>query len=89
VQQELYLLEDQSGQETPYERLLGDAMMSDGALFTREDAVEAAWAIVDRILVDRDSVLPYERQTWGPKDADALLASGARWRNPTDAQEPR
>ena len=35
------------GEEAPYERLLGDAMAGDGALFTREDAVEAAWAVVD------------------------------------------
>ena len=33
-----------------YERLLGDAMQGDGMLFVREDAVEAAWAIVDPIL---------------------------------------
>lgn len=34
----------------PYARLLTDAMAGDGALFTREDAVEAAWAVVDPIL---------------------------------------
>jgi len=49
-QRELYLLEDQPGEELPYERLLGDAMTGDGALFTREDAVEAAWAVVDPVL---------------------------------------
>jgi glucose-6-phosphate 1-dehydrogenase len=83
IQKELYLLEEQPGQETPYERLLGDAMMGDGALFTREDAVEAAWAIVDRILKDHHPVCPYERHTWGPKEADVLIASGGRWQNPT------
>jgi glucose-6-phosphate 1-dehydrogenase len=41
-QRELYLIDNQPGQETAYERLLGDAMAGDGALFTREDAVEAA-----------------------------------------------
>ncbi len=41
-QRELYLFEEHPGEETPYERLLGDAMIGDGALFTREDAVEAA-----------------------------------------------
>ena len=46
-QRELYLVEEEPGEETPYERLLGDAMAGDGALFTREDAVEAAWAVVD------------------------------------------
>ena len=46
-QRELYLSEEQTGEESPYERLLGDAMKGDGALFTREDAVEAAWAVVE------------------------------------------
>jgi glucose-6-phosphate 1-dehydrogenase len=43
-------VEEQPGEEAPYERLLGDAMIGDGALFTREDAVEAAWAVVDPVL---------------------------------------
>ena len=49
-QRELYLLDEQSGEQTPYERLLSDAMAGNGALFTREDAVEAAWAVVDPVL---------------------------------------
>ena len=49
-QRELCLVDHQPGEETPYERLLTDAMAGDGALFTREDAVEAAWAVVDRVL---------------------------------------
>jgi len=49
-QRELYLAEEQPGEESPYERLLGDAMAGDGALFTREDAVEAAWAVMDPVL---------------------------------------
>ena len=49
-QRELYLLEEQPGEESPYERLLSDAMAGDGALFTREDAVEAAWAVVEPVL---------------------------------------
>jgi len=44
-QRELYLLEDPAGEEAPYERLLSDAMAGHGALFTREDAIEAAWAV--------------------------------------------
>jgi glucose-6-phosphate 1-dehydrogenase len=41
-QRELYLFEERPAEESPYERLLGDAMAGDGALFTRENAVEAA-----------------------------------------------
>ncbi len=81
-QRELYLLEEQPGQETPYERLLGDAMAGDGALFTREDAIEAAWAVVDPILRDHHSSYPYPRGGWGPKEADALIAANGSWHNP-------
>jgi len=81
-QQELYLLEDRPGEEAPYERLLGDAMIGDGALFTREDAVEAAWAVVDPVLKTHHRVLPYRRRGWGPKEADAIISSDGGWHNP-------
>jgi glucose-6-phosphate 1-dehydrogenase len=82
-QRELYLVEQQPGEEEPYERLLGDAMAGDGALFTREDAVEAAWAVVDRVLKTHHRARPYRRGSWGPKEADALIASDGPWHNPT------
>jgi glucose-6-phosphate 1-dehydrogenase len=84
-QRELYLLEQQPGEETPYERLLGDAMKGDGSLFTREDAVEAAWTVVDRVLKRHPRVRPYKRGTWGPKQADALIAADGGWHNPSVA----
>jgi glucose-6-phosphate 1-dehydrogenase len=83
-QRELYLLEEQAGEETPYERLLGDSMQGDGSLFTREDAVEAAWAVVDRVLKRHPRVRPYKRGTWGPKQADALIAASGKWHNPSE-----
>ena len=83
-ERELFLSDDQPGEETPYERLLGDAMKGDGALFTREDAVEAAWKVVDRVLKHHHRALPYKRNTWGPKAADALIAPSGAWHNPTD-----
>jgi glucose-6-phosphate 1-dehydrogenase len=82
-QRELYLSEEQTGEESPYERLLGDAMKGDGALFTREDAVEAAWAVVDRVLKQHPRVRPYKRGTWGPKEADTLIAADGGWHNPS------
>jgi glucose-6-phosphate 1-dehydrogenase len=82
TQKELYLLDAQAGEQTPYERLLGDAMLGDGALFTREDAVEAAWAVVDPILKKHHRVHPYQRRTWGPAAADALIAPDGRWHDP-------
>jgi glucose-6-phosphate 1-dehydrogenase len=81
-QRELYLFEEQPNEEPPYERLLTDAMAGDGALFTREDAVEAAWAVVDPVLKTHHRVRPYKRGSWGPKEADALIASDGRWHNP-------
>ncbi len=81
-QEELYLLEEQTGEESPYERLLGDAMKGDGALFTREDAVEAAWEVVDPVLKRHHRVRPYKRGSWGPKLADALIAADGGWHNP-------
>jgi glucose-6-phosphate 1-dehydrogenase len=81
-QKELYMVEEQTGAESPYERLLGDAMAGDGALFTREDAVEAAWTVVEPVLKSHHRVRPYRRGTWGPKEADDLIAADGYWHNP-------
>jgi len=82
-QRELYLSEQQPGEETPYERLLGDAMAGDGALFTREDAIEAAWTVVDPVLKNHPRVRSYIRGTWGPKEADKMIAEYGGWHNPS------
>jgi glucose-6-phosphate 1-dehydrogenase len=82
-QRELYLVDERSGEETPYERLLGDALAGNGALFIREDAVEAAWAVVDPVLTNAPPVQWYARQSWGPKQADVLIAADGGWQNPT------
>ena len=81
-QRELYLIDERPGEEAPYERLLGDAMAGDGALFTREDAVDAAWAAVDPVLKNHHRVRPYRRHSWGPREADALIAADGSWHNP-------
>jgi glucose-6-phosphate 1-dehydrogenase len=88
-QRELYLLDEQPEEQTPYERLLGDAMAGDGALFTREDAVEAAWAVVDPVLVSHSPVHSYKPGSWGPKQADALIAADGSWHNPILAKEKK
>ena len=79
---ELFLHEEEAGAESPYERLLEDAMAGDGALFTREDAVEAAWAVVEPVLLNRAPAVPYPKGSWGPPEADALMAPGDGWSNP-------
>jgi glucose-6-phosphate 1-dehydrogenase len=88
-QRELYLLDEQPEEQTPYERLLGDAMAGDGALFTREDAVEAAWAVVDPVLLSPSPVHSYKPGSWGPKQADALIAADGSWHNPILAKEKK
>ena len=81
-QHELFLLDEQSGEQTPYERLLTDAMAGDGALFTREDAIEAAWVVIDPVLDMPRPVYRYKPGSWGPKQADALIAADGSWHNP-------
>ena len=82
-QRELFLLDERPGEETPYERLLGDAMAGNGALFIRQDAVEAAWSVVEPVLGDHPPVQTYARQSWGPSTADALIAADGGWHPPT------
>ena len=65
-----------------YERLLGDAMAGDATLFSRQDGVEAAWAIVDPILTGVTPVHQYEPGTWGPPDAARLTADVGGWHAP-------
>lgn len=78
---ELTLLQQPKGDEMgAYERLLGDAMAGDATLFARQDAVEAAWAVVDPILGDATPIHTYEPGSWGPAAADPLNADG--WAQP-------
>lgn len=58
-----------------------DALAGNGALFAREDCLEAAWAVVDPVLERHHPVQPYECGSWGPEQADTLVAPG-RWHNP-------
>ena len=81
-QRELMLVDERHDEQTPYERLLGDAMVGNDALFTREDVVEAAWAVVDPVLEHHHRALAYRRGSWGPKAADALIEADGGWRNP-------
>jgi glucose-6-phosphate 1-dehydrogenase len=79
---ELIAHEHPGDQMSPYERLLGDAMRSDATLFNREDAVEAAWRVVDSVLGNRTPLYEYEPNTWGPQQADAVAPGLEGWHNP-------
>jgi glucose-6-phosphate 1-dehydrogenase len=81
---ELKLVHVPDGEEMDaYERLLHDAMAGDGTLFARQDAVEAAWAIVQPILGNVTPVHEYRPGTWGPAEADKLTADVGGWHNPS------
>ena len=62
-----------------YERLIGDAMAGDATLFARQDGVEAAWAIVDPVLRASRPLHEYECGSWGPAQADSLVADVGGW----------
>ena len=81
-QKELFVVEEEEREQSPYERLLTDAMAGDGALFTREDTVEAAWSVVEPILVEHPAVRLYQPGTWGPSEADDFIARDGGWSNP-------
>ena len=72
------------GEMMPYERLLGDAMHGDQRLFAREDAIEAAWRVVDPILDQATPVFMYEPNTWGPPEAERIKPPDG-WHNPVPA----
>jgi len=62
-----------------YERLLGEALEGDARFFARQDAVEEAWRVVEPLLDHPSRTLPYDRGTWGPSQADALIAPYSDW----------
>jgi len=72
----------QDGRMGDYERLLGDAMAGDATLFARQDVVEAAWAIVDPVIHGPSPMFEYEPGSWGPPQADALVADVGGWNTP-------
>jgi glucose-6-phosphate 1-dehydrogenase len=85
VDMDFHYAEDFGSDTLPeaYERLLLDAIQGDASLFARADEIELAWGIVDPILAswqgsDADSLATYERGSWGPAEADNLLARHGR-----------
>jgi glucose-6-phosphate 1-dehydrogenase len=77
--------EEQLGpQSDAYERLLGDALGGRQALFARQDGVEECWRIIEPVLARPEPVIPYGPGSWGPAEADTLLASGHTWHEPAD-----
>ncbi len=67
---------------TPYEVLLLDAMRGDSTRFTRQDSVEEAWRIFKPLLDGPPPVHPYAPGSWGPKEAERLVAGHGHWHGP-------
>jgi glucose-6-phosphate 1-dehydrogenase len=67
---------------TPYEVLLHAALVGESIRFTRQDAVEETWRIFQPLLDAPPPVQPYAPGSWGPDEADEVLAGYGRWREP-------
>jgi glucose-6-phosphate 1-dehydrogenase len=67
---------------TPYEVLLHAAMIGDSKRFTRQDSVEEAWRVMQPLLDAPPPVHPYEQGSWGPGQANDLVAADGGWRGP-------
>jgi glucose-6-phosphate 1-dehydrogenase len=67
----------------PYERLIHDVMLGDRTLFTSSEAIERLWEISEPVLEDPPPPAPYEASSWGPQEADELIAP-RRWHLPND-----
>ncbi|HEX6782663.1 MAG TPA: glucose-6-phosphate dehydrogenase [Solirubrobacterales bacterium] len=67
----------------PYERLIHDVMLGDRTLFTSSEAIERLWEISAPVLGAPPPPIPYEAGSWGPGEADELIAP-RRWHLPND-----
>lgn len=83
------LFEKEPGTEPePYERLLDDAINGRTDLFTKIDSIEETWRIVQPLLDDPPEVVPYEKGSWGPAEAERLVKGVCQWDEPWRPVEP-
>ena len=74
---------DEGGEApTPYEVLLHAAMVGDSTPFKPQAVVEENWRIMQPLLEAPPTVLPYEPGSWGPIEADNLVAATGGWHGP-------
>jgi glucose-6-phosphate 1-dehydrogenase len=81
-QEELTFAEQPGSDMRPYDRLIGAALNGERWLFAQQDAVEAAWQVVDPVLGDVVPVQSYARGSWGPQQAGGLLPADGIWYDP-------
>jgi glucose-6-phosphate 1-dehydrogenase len=82
VSLDLELAADGMEAPTAYEELLAAALRGDRSHFTRQDAVEETWRIVQPVLDDPPPVQVYKQGSWGPKDADRITSGHGGWHDP-------
>jgi len=74
---------DEGGEgPTPYEVLLQAAMAGVSTRFTRQDAVEEAWRVMQPLVDAPPEIHPYEQGSWGPDAADRLVTGSGGWHGP-------
>jgi len=75
--------EEEGGEgPTPYEVLLHAAMVGDSTRFSRQDGVDEAWRIMQPLLDNPPPVNPYAPGSWGPEQAEKLVAGHGSWQHP-------
>jgi glucose-6-phosphate 1-dehydrogenase len=87
IEPEQINLDMEFGQEggegpTPYEVLLHAALIGDSKRFTRQDIVEQCWRVMTPLLEHPPPVNPYAKGSWGPTQAEQVLAGHGRWHEP-------
>jgi glucose-6-phosphate 1-dehydrogenase len=82
IQLDMEFAEEGGEGPTPYEVLLHAAMVGDPLHFTRQDAVEETWRVMQPLLDAPPPVHPYAPGSWGPGAAEELVAGSGRWREP-------
>ena len=74
---------DEGGEgATPYEVLLHAAMVGDSTRFTRQDGVDEQWRVMQPLLDAPPPVHAYKPGSWGPEEAERLLAGSGSWHTP-------
>ncbi len=79
---DMHFAEEGGEDATPYEVLLDAALRGDSTAFTRQDAVEESWRIVQPLIDAPPPVVPYEKRSWGPAEADRLPTGFGGWHGP-------
>jgi glucose-6-phosphate 1-dehydrogenase len=82
IQIDMEFAEEGGEAATPYEVLLHAAMVGNNIRFTRQDSVEEAWRVLQPLLDAPSPVHPYAKGSWGPAEADRLVAEYGGWHGP-------